>query len=39
MRRSLVDSAHDWVEACHHGHRVGDEISLGEWPNKLEVHE
>src|SRR3954451_12299601 len=37
--RSLVDAAHDGIEARHHRHRVGDQVVLHQQPDELEVDE
>src|SRR5829696_8076634 len=36
---SLVDAAHDRIEAGHHGHRVGDQVARHEDADRLEVDE
>src|SRR6478672_2568180 len=38
-RRSLVDAAHDRVEARHDRHRVGDQVARHHQANGLEVDE
>src|SRR3954447_5481584 len=37
--RSLVDTAHDRIEARHDRHRVGDQVVLHQEPDELEMHE
>src|SRR5436309_77794 len=36
---SLVHSAHDRIQGCHHGHRVGDEVAGHQDADRLEVDE